>query len=104
MYGLLSGQYRFYGDIRPEILTSLGLVNSLCCHPYDLAAGLLFKEAGCSYESLLGGEVDVPIDTVTPVSWVAFANEELATNLRSEILTLMHEYVGEKRASCDGGS
>jgi hypothetical protein len=92
MYELLVGHYRFYGDLRPEILNSLGLGHTLTCHPYDVAAGLLLKEAGCVYKSPWGGEVDAPLDTTSPVSWVAYANEDLAALICPVLKTLMEEY------------
>lgn len=95
MYALLSGQYRFYGDLRPEALTSLGLASSLTCHPYDVAAGLLLTEAGCIYEFPSGGAVDAPMDTVTPVTWVAYANSELAKHMRPVLQELMRTYFGK---------
>jgi len=33
----------------------------------------------------------------------AFSNEDLATKLRGEILTLMDQYLGKERAPGDGG-
>lgn len=92
MYEMLMGHYRFYGDIRPAVLRSLGLGHSLTCHPYDAAAGLLLKEAGCIYEDPAGGEVKGPLDTVTPVSWVAYANEGLAASIRPVFQSLYSEY------------
>ena len=88
MFEMLVGHYRFYGDIRPAVLKSLGLGHSLTCHPYDAAAGLLLTEAGCVYEDPLGGLVQGPLDTVTPVAWVAYANEELAENIRSSFQSI----------------
>ena len=92
MYELLVGHYRFYGDLRPEILKPLGLGHTLTCHPYDVAVGLLLKEAGCVYKSPWGGEVDAPLDTTSPVSWVAYANEDLAALICPVLKTLMEEY------------
>ncbi|MCZ6672390.1 MAG: inositol monophosphatase [Verrucomicrobia bacterium] len=92
MYELMTGHYRFYGDLRPEALRSLGLGHSLTCHPYDVAAGILLKEAGCHYESPWGGEVVAPLDTVTPVSWVCYANSDLAELIRPVLLFKMKEY------------
>ena len=92
MYELIVGHYRFYGDIRPEALSSIGVPESLTCHPYDVGAGLLLIEAGCIYESPWGGEVDAPIDTVTPVSWVGYANEELASIIKPVLRALLEEY------------
>lgn len=92
MYELLVGHYRFYGDMRPYALQLMGALESLTCHPYDVGAGLLLKEAGCVYESPWGDEVDVPMDTTTPVSWVAYANRELAESIRPVLTDLMSFY------------
>ncbi|QXD27720.1 inositol monophosphatase [Opitutia bacterium ISCC 52] len=95
MYEMLVGHYRFFGDIRPAVLGSLGLGHSLTCHPYDAAAGLLLTEAGCIYEDPLGGEVQGPLDTVTPIAWVAYANEKLAGNLRPAFKQIYLEHFGK---------
>ncbi|MDA0346231.1 MAG: inositol monophosphatase [Verrucomicrobia bacterium] len=92
MYELIVGHYRFFGDIRPEALSSIGVPGSLTCHPYDVGAGLLLTEAGCILESPWGGEVDAPIDTVAPVSWVGYANEELARIIKPVLRPLLEEY------------
>jgi hypothetical protein len=94
MYELLMGHYRFYGDIRPQALNSLGLGQSLTCHPYDVAAGLLLQEAGCVFEAPNGGEVDQAMDTVSPVAWVAYANRDLAEMICPAFRELMVEYFG----------
>lgn len=96
MYELLVGHYRFYGDMRPDALQSIGASESLTCHPYDVGAGLLLKEAGCVYESPWGYEVDAPMDTTTPVSWVAYANRELAESIRPILTDLMSHYFDSK--------
>ena len=94
MYEMLVGHYRFYGDVRPAVLSSLGLGHSLTCHPYDAAAGLLLKEAGCIYEDPMGGEVKGPLDTVAPVSWVAYANEALAEKVRPAFQAVYSKHFG----------
>ena len=101
MYELIVGHYRFFGDIRPEALRSIGVPKSLSCHPYDVGAGLLLSEAGCMYESPWGGVVDAPIDTVTPVSWVGYANEDLAKIIKPVLQSLLEEYfpASKKKAS-----
>jgi len=81
LYEMLVGHFRFYGDIRPEALDLIGYSSSLVCHPYDVVVSLLLEEAGCVFEAPMGGMVDVPLDTVSPVSWVAYANQELATRI-----------------------
>jgi hypothetical protein len=60
----------------------LDLDSTLVCHPYDVAAALVLTESGIVYESPLGGFPDAPLDTTSPVSWLAYANEALASKLR----------------------
>lgn len=81
-YELLVGHDRFVGDIRPLVFRCLDLESSLVCHPYDAAGWLLLEEAGVIFESPLGGFPDAPLDTTSPVAWLAFANEKLATKAR----------------------
>jgi len=91
LYEILMGHYRFYGDIRPETLSKLGYPDSLVCHPYDIVPAFLLQEAGCVFELPLGGEVNVPLDTTTKVSWIAFANEALAEGIRPVFQRLYRE-------------
>jgi fructose-1,6-bisphosphatase/inositol monophosphatase family enzyme len=81
-YELIAGHDRFVGDIRPLVHAVLDLDSTLVCHPYDVAAALVLTEAGVIYESPLGGFPDAPLDTTSPVSWLAYANETLASELR----------------------
>lgn len=81
-YELLAGHDRFVGDVRPLVHRVLDLDSTLVCHPYDCAAALVLVEAGVVYEAPGGGFPDAPLDTTSPVSWFAFANETLAAKLR----------------------
>ncbi|MEX0768876.1 MAG: inositol monophosphatase family protein [Microthrixaceae bacterium] len=54
-------------------------------HPYDLAALVVARAAGVIVESLPPGQLLFPIDTSTPVAWAAYANESIATQLRSRL-------------------
>ena len=69
-------------DLRPEAFRQLGIEANLCCHPYDLAAALVLEEAGCQIETPDGKPLACPLDTTTPVSWVAYANAGLADSIR----------------------
>lgn len=51
-------------------------------HPYDLAAFVVARAAGVIVEALPPGPLRYPIDTSTPVAWAAYANEEIASQLR----------------------
>ena len=89
-YELIAGHDRFVGDIRPLVHAVLDLDSTLVCHPYDVAAALVLTEAGVIYESPLGGFPDAPLDTTSPVSWLAYANETLASKLRP----VLHKALG----------
>jgi hypothetical protein len=70
--GVMCGRDRLVGDLRPFVS------EGLACHPYDICTSMLLTEAGGLFEDPLGGPVDCPLDTTTPVAWVAYANHALA--------------------------
>ena len=90
-YELLSGHDRMNGDFRPMILERLGLEMTLVCHPYDVCTALLLEEAGIVFENPVGGVVDVPLDLTSPVAWVAYANQTLASLARPALRRLVEE-------------
>lgn len=77
-YELLMGRDRLVADIRPFVFSRIGLTSSLVCHPYDACCWPILKEAGVVFCDLNGDFPDVPLDTVSPVCWIAFANQKLA--------------------------
>jgi len=81
-YSLLKGQYRMVADLRPLIYEKLYRTDYLTCHPYDLAGLPVLKASGVIIEDPWGEPLNAPLDTTTPVAWVAYANKELAANLR----------------------
>jgi hypothetical protein len=82
LYELMAGHDRMLGDLRPQVYQRLGLRQAIACHPYDLCTSFLLEEAGGVVESALGGPLDAPLDTTTPVGWVGFANPTLARLVR----------------------
>lgn len=91
-YEILAGHDRFVADLRPEAFRKLGIESNLSCHPYDVAAALILEEAGCVIEKPDGGPIDCPLDTTTPVSWVAYANAGLANSMRPKLKQLVKEH------------
>jgi fructose-1,6-bisphosphatase/inositol monophosphatase family enzyme len=89
MYELVMGHDRMNGDLRPFALKKLGFDSSLVCHPYDVCAALIMAEAGCVFESPMGGAVDVPLDTTSAVTWMGYANEDLARQVRPILRRLL---------------
>lgn len=75
---LLLGHDRMIADLRPLVHARLRRRSALACHPYDICTELIVREAGGVVESPAGRRLDVPLDTETPVAWVAFANARLA--------------------------
>jgi hypothetical protein len=92
IYELLIGHDRMLGDLRPFALKKLGFDASLVCHPYDICTALLLQEAGGVVEAPDGTVLDVPLDTVSPVAWMGYANETLAAQVRPILQRLMQEH------------
>ena len=91
-YEILAGHDRFVADLRPEAFRKLGIESTLACHPYDVATALILEEAGCVLEQPNGGPVNCPLDTTTPVSWIAYANADLADAMRPVVQQLVKEH------------
>jgi hypothetical protein len=49
------------------------------------------QEVGVIVEAPLGGTINAPFDTTSPVSWVAYANETLARKLRPVLRAAIRE-------------
>ena len=94
IYELLCGHDRMIGDLRPLILEKLGFTSSLVCHPYDICTALLLSEAGGVIEDPLGGPVKAPLDTVSSVSWIGYANPTLARIVRPRLKKLLKTHAG----------
>ncbi len=92
IYELLIGHDRMLGDLRPSALKKLGFDSALVCHPYDICTALLLQEAGGVVEAPDGTPLDVPLDTVSPVAWMGYANETLAASVRPILKRLMKEH------------
>ncbi len=74
LHELLAGSDRFVADLRPLVVPA-----ALACHPYDVCTAMLLTEAGGVVTDPWGGPLDAPMDTTSPVAWVGYANEALAS-------------------------
>lgn len=92
-YEILMGHDRLIADLRPEIYKALELDKILCCHPYDLGGWLILKEAGCIIEHPDGTSFNGPLDTTSPVSWIAYANEAMATKVRPKLKAVVEQFL-----------
>lgn len=93
LYELLVGHDRMLGDLRPQVFSKLGLATALACHPYDLCTELIVREAGVIIETPAGRPLTAPLDTVSPVSWVGYANPALARQVRPVLRRLIRKYL-----------
>jgi fructose-1,6-bisphosphatase/inositol monophosphatase family enzyme len=91
LYELLVGHDRMLGDLRPLVFAKLGITSSLVCHPYDACTELILREAGGVVEKPDGSPLDAPLDTVSPVAWIGFANETLARQVRPVLRRILEE-------------
>lgn len=82
IYELAAGCDRFTIDLRPLVNQYLRRPQKLSTHPYDICTALILEELGGVVEQPDGSPLDAPLDTETPVPWVAYANRELAERLR----------------------
>jgi len=99
IYELLSGRDRMVGDFRPLALEKLGLSNGLVCHPYDLSTALILEEAGGVTMGPDGGRLKGPLNTTAPISWIGFANRNLADLAWPVIRDLIPRFFGPGRPS-----
>ncbi len=88
---LLAGHDRMLGDLRPLAAAELGMPTAMACHPYDCCVAMLLEEAGCVVTTPWGSPLDVPLDILTPVSWVAYANPQLAAQVQPVVYRLLEE-------------
>lgn len=93
IYEILNGHDRMHGDLRPLAFEKLGIQSGLVCHPYDVCTGLILTEAGGVFESPEGGPVKAPMNTVAPVSWMGYANQELARMVRPVMKELLQKHL-----------
>jgi fructose-1,6-bisphosphatase/inositol monophosphatase family enzyme len=76
LHELITGRDRFVADLRPLVSD-----DGLACHPYDVCTALLLEEVGGVVADPWGKPLDVPLDNVSPVAWVGYANDALARRI-----------------------
>lgn len=91
LYEILAGHDRMIGDLRPLIHRRLGIASALVCHPYDICTALVLTAAGGVIEQPLGGPLEAPLDTTSPVAWVGYANPRLAARIRPVLRRILAE-------------
>jgi hypothetical protein len=88
LYELMAGHDRFVADLRSlmePLLTKRGLALGLCAHPYDLCTELIARQLGVIITDAHGKLLSSPLDTSTNVSWIAYANPEIQSQMESVV-------------------
>jgi len=93
LHELLVGHDRMIGDLRPLVFAKLGLKSALTCHPYDICTALVLTESGGIVETPAGRPLSVPLDTTSPVAWMAYANPVLARTVRPVLRGLLRKFL-----------
>jgi hypothetical protein len=91
LFELISGRDRLVADLRPLVFNRFGPEKALTCHPYDLACLPVARASDCIIEDPWGQPLAPPLDTVSPVAWVGYANETLAKSLRPILRETLEE-------------
>lgn len=88
-----TGRYRMLADLRGWLHRTRGIEN-FTAKPYDLAALLVWQEAGVPVLDEAFAPLDAPLDTESKLSVIAFPNAEL----RGRLEPLLHEVMAAARA------
>lgn len=94
LHEVATGRDRMVVDLRPLVADHLGLTGAYVAHPYDVCTALVLTEAGGVFEDPMGGPVDVPLDTTSPVAFAAYASPALAERVRPALRAAVAEVLG----------
>ncbi|HOL93227.1 MAG TPA: inositol monophosphatase family protein [bacterium] len=95
LYEILVGHDRFVADLRAGLYRRLraeGRRVGLACHPYDCCAHLIGTESGVRITGSGGGPFNAPMDTTSPVDWIAYANPFIQAEVEPVLLNLLRKY------------
>jgi hypothetical protein len=92
LYELIMGHDRWVADLRPlaePILRQRGKALNLCCHPYDLCAELIARQAGVIVTDARGRRLNAPLDVSADVAWVGYANQAIFAQVAPVLTELL---------------
>ena len=94
-YELAVGHDRFSGDFRAHLIGASDLEGpppGMAAHPYDVCTELVAREAGVIITNLNGDPLDHPLDVLTNVSWLAYANPTLQEQIEPVLQRILTKY------------
>jgi hypothetical protein len=95
LYELAVGHDRWMADVRPllaPLLRARGEPPAMCCHPYDLSTELVAREAGVIVTDLAGERLRAPLDVLTDVAWVGYANGAIRKQVEPSLQRALREH------------
>lgn len=95
MYELIMGHDRFIADIRTCLFSKLakeGKKAGHVCHPYDVCTSLIAQESGIILTDAYGNVLDAPLDTVSAVDWIGYANQAIKNEVEPALQAAMKYY------------
>jgi fructose-1,6-bisphosphatase/inositol monophosphatase family enzyme len=95
LYEMLMGHDRFIADVRGllyQLLKKQGKEGGHVCHPYDVCAHLIGKEAGIIITDGAGAELEAPLDLTSEINWVGYANKYIEQEVKPILLALLKKY------------
>jgi hypothetical protein len=95
LYEMLMGHDRFVADVRTALyrkLASEGKTPGHVCHPYDVCATLIGREAGLFVTDIHGHDLDTPLDLLASVDWIGYANAHIRAEVEPVLQALLRKY------------
>ena len=92
LYELMSGRDRFTADLRPllnEVLAKRGATLGICCHPYDVCAELIAREAGVIVTDAYGQQLNAELSVKPDVSWIGYANQAIRSQIEPLLMSAL---------------
>jgi len=97
LYELMTGRDRMLVDVRGllfERFAREGKPVGHACHPYDLCTVLIAEEAGVEITGSDGQTLNAPLDTISDVSWIGYANADIRREVEPTLMKLLARHLG----------
>lgn len=95
LYEMLMGHDRFIADIRHILYKKLekeGKRPGHVCHPYDICTKMIGSEAGMIITDVYGQRLDAPLDVLSAVDWIGYANPHIRAEVEPVLQHLLRKY------------